>query len=464
MADNYEIKVTDFYDNSCQMLSNGTSMCGNNSNAPLPKKSNSKKKLSNRVSTTQNNVTKYSYVFDKGRTDKRVSLNVSPLIHSSSSHNTFADRVTYVLGKERLKSKYVYGFLYGCLNKSCGLIFPYTPTLTFTHSVNYETTDIIHSNLHTLSYKNTPPPSISLNATFTADTRDNALHMLSAIWFLRAVTKCDFGEHSSDNNQPGMPPPILYLNGYNQIMDNIPVVVENFSYTLPEDKDYVALGINLNSNSNKFIYNVQNENPQQSGDIMLNGIKTALQNITGDTTTILSNGNPNNEYYFNNWLPTELKFSIQLKVNPNLLKYKKQFDLNLYKMGIYNLKNPEGELVIPSSNGNINLICEDKNAIINFLNQQYTAEKEELINEYNIKREKIMSGQIINQGYMGTLIPNNQIKNDIAKAENELNDTILNLKSKYENKMSNIKNNINNDLSDAIQIKKYQFDNSGWTW
>ena len=61
--------------------------------------------------------------------------------------------------------------------------------------------------------------------------------MLSALWFLRACTKCDFGEYADkDTNIPGMPPPILYLNGYNQIMDNIPVLIERVDFTLPEDK------------------------------------------------------------------------------------------------------------------------------------------------------------------------------------------------------------------------------------
>ena len=128
-----------------------------------------------------------------------------------------------------------------------------------------------------------------------------------------------------------------------------------------EDKDYVALGINLNSNSSKFIYNVQNTYEKQSGNMMLNGIKYALENITGGTTNIATNGNPNGDFYFNNWLPTELKFQIALKIVPNLLKYKKQFDLNKYKMGLYNLENQNVNLAIPTDNGLVNMNCFDYN-------------------------------------------------------------------------------------------------------
>lgn len=415
-----------------------------------------KPSVATRVSTTQNTVKKYSYVFDKGRTDKRVSLNVAPLVNNTID-SSFAERVTYVLGQRRWsRNTLVHGFLYGCLNKSCGLIFPYTPVISFTHSVNYEKTDVIHSNVHAVSYKNTPPPTISLDATFTADTRDNALHMLSAIWFLRATTKCDFGEHSGDNNQPGMPPPVLYLNGYNQVMDNIPVVIEQFSYSLPEDKDYVALGINLNGPEYKFAYQRMNENETQSGDMMLNGIKYALKNITGDTTTILSNGNPNGQYYFNNWLPTELKIHLQMTIVPNLMKYKKQFDLNLYKMGIYNLKNQKGELIIPTSSGNVDTLCNTKNEIASFLKEQFKKADNSLA---YLAGDTYTSIPTVNESKTFINSNNVTILSDMTKSifNNERDKN----KEYYQSMTNNLSEYFNNG---DISPKTYKFDKSGWTW
>ena len=307
----------------------------------------------------------YQYNMEKTRTDKRVSLNISPL----GSTESFAKRVAYVLGRKSLSLKSgqtIYGFLNGCLSKSCGLIFPYTPQIQMTHNVNYDRTDITHSNLSISHYKNTPPPSISIEATFTADTRENALHMLSAIWFLRAVTKCDFGEQANvdDNCVAGMPPPILYLNGYNQIMDNIPVIIKSFNYSLPKDKDYVSLGINLDTGyfayndqqvyssvDGTFYNNVSGNICGETGIRYINGIATSIDQLQNNVTTITSNRY--NNYYFNNWLPTEMGFGIQLEIQPNLLKNKKMFNLNNYKMGLYNLDAYKGgsTVSIPTKNG-----------------------------------------------------------------------------------------------------------------
>lgn len=300
--------------------------------------------------TPQQNDKPYSYKTQRvKRIDRRVSLNVAPVTFDASGNynpSEFAERVAYVLGKEtdNLNGTDVYGFLHSCLSQSCGLVFPYTPNITISHQVNYDKTDITHSNLSLNHYKNTPPPTYTVDAVFTADSRENALHMLSAIWFLRAVTKCDFGEHSST---AGTPPPVLYLNGYNQMMDNIPVVVKSFSYSLPKDKDYVPLGINLDSGN--FIYNDREvysdsngqiyegkDKPSESGGMQyINGLATALDNMKSGKTSLPSNRY--NSFYFNTWLPMEMSFNILLEVQPNLLKHKKVFDLNTYKMGIYNL-------------------------------------------------------------------------------------------------------------------------------
>lgn len=306
----------------------------------------------------------YQYKFQKARTDKRVSLNVSPL----GSTESFAKRVQYVLGSQRKtlkKGQTVYGFLYSCLSKSCGLIFPYTPQISVSHPVNYDSTDITHSNLRMHHYKNTPPPSYQIEATFTADTRENALHMLSALWFLRAVTKCDFGEQANQdkNTVAGMPPPILYLNGYNQIMDNIPVIVKSFNYALPKDKDYVSLGVNLDTSAlayndrkvyssvdGAFYDNYDGSATGSDGMMYLNGLANSIKNLQSEATSLTSNRY--NSYYFNNWLPTEMVFSIQLEVQPNLLKYKKQFNLDNYKVGVYNLDSFKGgtSVYIPTKN------------------------------------------------------------------------------------------------------------------
>lgn len=363
MADNINYKVvsatyTTFpSSNACDVQKDDKQLYKFNGVPVQPRKPTQKTTTTKTVKPKR---TTYQYQFQKARTDKRVSLNVAPLQFDRSgnfnpSKEPFAQRIAYVLGSKTKvlpKGQTVYGFLNSCLSKSCGLIFPYTPTVSISHQVNYDRTDVTHSNVSFSHYKNTPPPTYSIDAVFTADTRENALHMLSAIWFLRAVTKCNFGEYANeDGNIAGMPPPVLYLNGYNQIMDNIPVIVKSFSYSLPNDKDYVALGVNLDTSA--MIFNNTNQPEENNSNALtyLNGIANAVKNLQNDATTISSNRY--NDYYFNNWLPTEMTFRIELEVQPNLLKYKKQFNLNDYKMGIYNLDSYKGgsKVYIPTSNG-----------------------------------------------------------------------------------------------------------------
>ena len=137
-----------------------------------------------------------------GNVDKRVALTVSPKTYQRDE-TIFVDKVIYTLGSkittlpDLRKGASFFGLLRNALGTSSGLIFPYTPTISFSHQANYNPVEIVHSNITYQYYKNSPPPSIGLTAKFTADNRDNALHMLSAIWFLIACSKCDFGEKSS---------------------------------------------------------------------------------------------------------------------------------------------------------------------------------------------------------------------------------------------------------------------------
>ena len=467
------------YVNTCPINKPVENSNGNSSNNKNKNKNN-KNNFSNYSAKKQKK--SYQYKFQKTRTDKRVSLNVSPL----GSTESFAQRVQYVLGlrKTALPSgQTVYGFLYSCLSKSCGLIFPYTPNISISHSVNYDSTDITHSNLRLLHYKNTPPPTYQLEATFTADTRENALHMLSALWFLRAVTKCDFGERgnvANSNNVAGMPPPILYLNGYNQIMDNIPVVVKSFSYSLPKDKDYVSLGINLDSSamaySDRKLYSDVNGNffdnydgnaSGSEGMKYLNGIANSIKELQSEATSMVSNRY--NAWYFNNWLPTEMVFSIQLEVQPNMLKNKKQFDLNYYKMGIYNIDLYKGntKINIPTTTGQTvdctNQIVQDG---LKFIIEQKA-------NEYNYMVEQGWDEKTLKNTVQSDRWQNAVKESGIAEFGNNYLRTEVDLKSGYAYDVVKKEIHISQDIVDKVNSgieaqsltnKQYKFDKSGFTW
>ena len=280
------------------------------------------------------------------KVDKRVSLTCTPRT-KSYKESKFANKIRYVLGTKvqhqswMAKNTNFYGLLYNSLSASAGLIFPYTPSIDFQHSVNYESTEITHSNLSYNSYKNTPPPTIGITGKFTADNRDNALHMLSAIWFCIACTKCEFGENTAS---PGLPPPVLYLRGYDSLIDNIPVIISSVGYKYPENLHYVNLVLDMGMNYNSeeefcSIYDTKAisttyKHVSDIHDYSIDVIGTTdygkkIGEINDVIGTTVSDG-----IKLSFWLPTELDLTLQLKIQPNLLKVKKQWDLDDYKTGI----------------------------------------------------------------------------------------------------------------------------------
>lgn len=135
-----------------------------------------------------------------------------------------------------------------------GLMFPFTPSIGWTQSVQYKTTSLVHSNQDFMSYENTPSTNISIDGTFVIQNEKEAKYMLACLHFLRVVSKMYFGKASfrepnaDENAAPslaGMPPPVLTLNGYGDYMFNdLPVIVKDHSYTLKQDVSYIDFSVN----------------------------------------------------------------------------------------------------------------------------------------------------------------------------------------------------------------------------
>ena len=87
-----------------------------------------------------------------GNADKRVALTAAPRTENFDE-TLFVDKVAHVLGQKSLTPNWVlagskfYGLLRNSLGTTSGLIFPYTPKVSFNHQVNYDTTAITHTNL-----------------------------------------------------------------------------------------------------------------------------------------------------------------------------------------------------------------------------------------------------------------------------------------------------------------------------
>jgi hypothetical protein len=126
------------------------------------------------------------------------------------------------------------------LSQAGGLIFPYTPQVQFQSSASYSKIDTTHTNYTFQAFKNSDPGSISITAPMNVEDSTQALYWIAAVHYLRSLTKMFTGS----DPKAGNPPPIIFLNGYgNYLFKNVPVVVTNFTCTLPNDCDYIGCNV-----------------------------------------------------------------------------------------------------------------------------------------------------------------------------------------------------------------------------
>jgi len=171
-----------------------------------------------------------------------------------------------------------------------GVVFPYTPNIQISHDVNYGTYDLTHTNYQPHYYVNSTNPTLSMSAQMTAQTFEEAAYTAAAIQFFKSCTKMSFGTSKRGNlaasDRSGMPPPVLILSGYGGLnIENVPVIIKNFSYTLPEDVDYITFqsgGQNHSVPTSVMIslsFGVQ-QNPEKMKNFDLDGYKTG-NNVRG---------------------------------------------------------------------------------------------------------------------------------------------------------------------------------------
>lgn len=179
----------------------------------------------------------------RGLSGRRKNTRAQATAQDSANYNLLKDwriRLSLASGD---KSNYLYkapqiaGIL-APLKETDGVIFPYTPTVTINYVAGYEPTELTHSNYKSYNYKSSGIDSIYITGEFTAQNTAEANYVLAVIHFFRSVTKMFYGQDSDPIN--GTPPPLCYLHGYGAFnFDNHPLVISNFTYTLPNDVDYI---------------------------------------------------------------------------------------------------------------------------------------------------------------------------------------------------------------------------------
>jgi hypothetical protein len=130
---------------------------------------------------------------------------------------------------------------------SGGLVFPYTPSITFTGNTEYGNMNMVHTNQDFAYFIRAQSYKITIQGDFTAQTDVEASYLLGCLHFLRSNTKMRFGMTDS---QHGLPPPVLLLNGFgNYVMNALPILIESWSMDYPKDVDIVWVNVGSSPNA-----------------------------------------------------------------------------------------------------------------------------------------------------------------------------------------------------------------------
>ena len=131
-----------------------------------------------------------------------------------------------------------------------GIIFPYTPTISFNNQATYSSLSPTHSNFNNYFFKNSSVGTISVSGKFTCQNEYEASLILAIQHLLRSLTKMRWG----DDDGAGTPPPVCRLFAYgNSMLNNIPVAVQSWKLEYPDSVDYIGVGDGIKDYGNNFV-------------------------------------------------------------------------------------------------------------------------------------------------------------------------------------------------------------------
>jgi hypothetical protein len=221
---------------------------------------------------------------------EKVSPSVRELRSSSAASN--ADwRFRMSLGPG---AKDLYAGIMAPLNSTDGVIFPYTPQIQINYRANYNKTTLTHANHPAFFYQGSEVSDVQVNATFTAQSSEEASYLMAAIHFFKATTKMYYGQ---DDNK-GMPPPLIFLNGFgNGQFDNVACVNTQFNYNLPDNVDYIRTATNASNTGNPFqiqnaISSVKGGFSQSLSRLVGAGVNRNVARLGGLASSFLGANNP----------------------------------------------------------------------------------------------------------------------------------------------------------------------------
>jgi len=215
------------------------------------------------------------------------------------------------------------------LRNTNGMIWPYQPTITWSQAVNYSPMELVHTNQDIQAYVNTPSTKLQVSGDFSIQNQQDGIYAIAAIHFLRTVTKMHFG--SSDPNA-GVPPPVLLFDAYGQYMFNqLPVIVTNFTVSLPNDIDYVPVDLsNIQTYSgNQTTTNIPGYSQLQVTPSINSFLNSANSTLIATRMYRQDLTNVNDGYI---WLPSVFNLMVDITVQ-NTATRLRSFNLDSFRTG-----------------------------------------------------------------------------------------------------------------------------------
>lgn len=124
------------------------------------------------------------------------------------------------------------------LKNAGGIIFPYTPSISYEAKAEYAESKPLHSNFVINFYQRSNVGSISITGKFSVENATDAKVYLATSHLLLSLTKMRFGKDSDS----GAPPPVcrLFANGVGMLY-NVPVAITSYRTELPDSVDYFTV-------------------------------------------------------------------------------------------------------------------------------------------------------------------------------------------------------------------------------
>lgn len=220
-----------------------------------------------------------------------------------------------------------------------GVIFPYTPQISVTHSANYSSANPTHSNYPQQFYNNSEVQDITISGEFTVQSVEEGQYLMAAIYFFRSATKMFFGNGTNVGN----PPPVVFLDGYgDHYFPHVPCVISGFTHTLSNDVDYLSVPI-----TSAYLQDVPVQNDNMNiGSVQLSAqeqqyipslLKSSTQATTPDTQAIVAKAATTKTQFqtinTHTRVPTNSTISIILKPVYSRTNLHSKFDLNKFAAG-----------------------------------------------------------------------------------------------------------------------------------